>query len=445
MPSTTGTTSRYEFNESFQTKIAAMVLRSSKFNDQTSGLVKPDYFENLSEATVVNIALSYYGKFRRVPDLPILMQLIANALTTKKIRQDEKPHLIAKLKQLYKADISDMAFVVEEVSTFAQHQAMEIAILKSVDFLQKRDFEKIGEAVKSAIQVGAVDSPEYDYFAQITARTQERKDMLAGIIGPKGITTGYAEIDNLLMHKGWGRSELSVLMGGPKTGKSTGLLNACLFSVLSGYNTLYVTLEMSKEIASGRVDANVSSMFMNDLQTNPIAVQNAIQDLVARLGSKLGTFKINEYPSGTMSPADLERLIERYKANGVVFDMIAVDYLDIMRPTFRTNDTIENSKNVWIDCRAIAQRENIALLSATQTNRDGYKATTAKAEHAADDFNKVRTADLLITINKTEEEERNGEARLHFAAGRNQQGGMSVHIKQELAKMKFITAITGRS
>ena len=66
------------------------------------------------------------------------------------------------------------------------------------------------------------------------------------------------------------------------------------------------------------------------------------------------------------------------------------------------------------------------------------KSAVAKAEHVSEDFNKVRTVDLLISINKTEEETSRHEARLYFAASRNQESGFTVRIEQDMAKMQFI-------
>lgn len=157
---------------------------------------------------------------------------------------------------------------------------------------------------------------------------------------------------------------------------------------------------------------------------------------------------MHEYPSGTFSPNQLRQLVQRYKTPGrnpdgslrppIKFDLIVVDYADIMAPNYRTNDAIENSKSVYVDLRAIAFEENAAVLTATQTNREGFKSTVAKAEHVAEDFNKVRTVDLMISINKTEEEAARGESRLYFAASRNQESGFTVVIKQNLSMMKFI-------
>jgi replicative DNA helicase len=93
--------------------------------------------------------------------------------------------------------------------------------------------------------------------------------------------------------------------------------------------------------------------------------------------------------------------------------------------------------------RAIAQEEDIAMLTATQTNREGAKANVAKMEHTAEDFNRVRIADILISINRTEEEKARNEARLYLAASRNQKGDITIRIQQDLEKMIFIRKILG--
>lgn len=84
-----------------------------------------------------------------------------------------------------------------------------------------------------------------------------------------------------------------------------------------------------------------------------------------------------------------------------------------------------------------------ALLTATQSNREGVKAVVVKAEHVAEDFNKIRTADLVISINATEEERNNGEERLYFAASRNQESGFTVRVKQDMKKMQAIQSVIG--
>lgn len=222
-------------------------------------------------------------------------------------------------------------------------------------------------------------------------------------------------------------------------GKSTGLLFFAKNAALAGHNTLYVTLEMSANIASSRIDACISETEMKELGSNIALVEEAV--IEASKGA--GALFMAQMPGYSLTPTGLRRLIDSYKTEGTVFDLVVVDYLDLMAPDFRSNDGIENSKNIYVGVRAIGQEENIAILSATQTNREGFKSVTAKAEHAADDFNKIRIADVTISINATDDERARNEARLFFAASRNEASGITVQVKNDIERMVFIKTVLG--
>lgn len=433
-------TVRYEFDDDFQSKIAAMVLRETRFNERTDGLIKPGYFESASEAVLVNIALKYFSKYKQVPDTVTLMRLLAGEIEAKRVRKDMVPEIKATIKKLYKeVDISDVDFVVDETAAFARTQAVSQAILDAAELIIKRKVDEALELVKRAGETGAHDTglASYDYFQRIEERTQTRKDKITGVAKPTGITTGSIKFDRLLYHKGWGRKELTVVMGGPKAGKSTALGHFGRMAAFAGYNVLIVTLEVSAQIYAERLDAAISDVGMDELATKIMEVERKVKDGATRAAKLV----IEEFPTGSLSPPMLKRLLNRYKANGTVFDMVVLDYADLMAPEFRTDSPIENSRSIYVALRAIAQEWDLALLTATQTNREGAKAGVAKMDHVAEDFNRIRIADLVFSINRTEDDARNNEARLYFVASRNQKGGMQVTIKQDTDKMVFINEI----
>lgn len=428
----------YEFDEQFQTKIAALTVKDPVFNRQTEGLVRPEFFENQAEATMVNIAVEYYKKYKKTPDTVVFMSLLKKGFESKSIRSDMKPEIIKAFKGLASADISDRDFVIDEVAQFAKHQALSQAILDSVSFVERRRFDDAFETIKKAMEVGrSEDDGGYDYFKEIESRTGLRKDEAAGISVKKGIPTGMRKFDKLLYHNGWGRKELTVFMGAPKSGKSTALGEYAKCAALSGYNVLYVTLEVSKDIIAERLDANIADIPMDDLGDSIMEIDGKIKIAY----KKAGALTLYEYPTGSMTPSMLRRVIAKEKAKGTIFDMVCVDYADIMAPDFRYNSEIENSKSIYIGLRAIAQEEDLAMLSATQTNREGLKSSVARMEHVAEDFNRIRIADLVISINSNEEEKKKGIARLFFAASRNQRGDMTVYVKQDFSRMKFVKEI----
>lgn len=441
----------YVFDNDFQDRIVAMMLRDTSFMQRTQGLIDPAYFEDISNAVLASVALRYFAKYKKSPgDIKILIMALKDEIDAKLIRKDYVSEVTARLKgtaaenprHVYVIDISDREFVVNKVAEFARHQAVQNAILESAELLDtKRDFDTIGRKLRAALDVGAiVGDGGYDYGAEIESRTTARKERAAGVLVPTGITTGYADLDKVLYHRGWGRSEMSVLLGGAKAGKTTALISFAVNAMAARLNVLYVTLEVSADIISQRIDANVADQALMELGSHIMDVNLKVREFM----KKAGRLKIHEFPSGSMTVSDLRRLYEGYKAKGETFDMVVVDYADLMAPERYTDNAIENSKQVYVHLRGFAQQEKVALLTATQTNRDGYKATVAKAEHVAEDFNKIRIADLVISINRTEEERAVGEARLYFAASRNQAGDFTVRIKQDMDRMKFIVAILGK-
>lgn len=442
---TTEPTAVFDFDEEFQTKIAALALRDDEFLRRTAHILKPEYFENAGEAKLVDLALRHFQKYNCVPDPTSLVKAIKDAITTKKITKEVAPLVVEARKNIIAADVTNKGFVEDHVVNFAKQQAMAQAIIQSLEHLKRGEFSKIDDLIQSATNVGVnEDGAMYDYFAKVADRTVVRIEKETGVLPPQGVTTGNPKLDGVLYHRGWGRKELTTIMGGAKAGKTTALIHFAKMASLAGHNVLYATLEVGANIISDRMDASVAGVVMKELGGKAASVAEA----VSTIGAKAGKLILHEYASGTFSPNMLRQLVQRYKSPGrnpdgsirppIKFDLIVVDYADIMAPNYRTNDAIENSKGVYVDLRAIAFEENVAVLTATQTNREGFKSTVAKAEHVAEDFNKVRTVDLMISINKTEEEAARGESRLYFAASRNQESGFTIVIKQNLAMMRFI-------
>lgn len=432
----------YEFDDGFQEKIVALLLRDVVFARRVVGLVKPNYFETNVLSALTDIALRFYDKYKRVPsDLSTLAELIKDGIAKKQIDKALVPEIKSFIKRVYVADLSDRDYVSDKVGEFAHQQAVKQATIHAINLFERGDFAKAEEVLSKSFKVGVhKEGKSVNFLADINRRTEYRVDLGLGKIRPNGITTGHRRLDQLLFHKGWGRAELSVIMGGAKRGKSTALIGFAKNAVAAGHNVLFVTLEVSAEITSYRLDANISDVEMDDLIDKAITVEVAVNNFAKTVKGK---FFIEEFPSGAFSPNDMQALIERYRAEGIIFDLVIVDYLDIMRPNKHMDNDISNSKSVWVDMRGVAQQEGFALLSATQTNREGHKSAVAKDTDVAEDFNKIRIADLTLSINSTDEERKKGEARLYFASSRNQAGNLTVHIKQALNKMQFITDVVG--
>ena len=439
---------KFEYDAEFQSKIAVLALRDDEFLRRTAHVLNPSFFENVGEAFLVSIALKHFNKYNCAPDWSSIGQIIKDQAYAKILKGESLKATVESRRTLMGLAVHNKGYYEDKVVEFAKQQAMANAILESVPYLNKGEYAKIEELVKGALTIGVnEDGCGYDYGSRARDRQLIRIDKKLGKTPATGITTGCSQLDNLLYHRGWGRKEMALLMGGPKSGKTQALINFGRMASLAKFNVLYVTLEVSAEIISDRLDAAVAGVIMKELGDKAVSVAEAVEKAMASAGK----FIIHEYGSGTFTPAMLDQLIDRYKNPGrnpdgsvrppIKFDLVVIDYADLMRPDVRTNDDIANNKAVYTDLRANAHRHNVALLTATQTNREGAKSTVAKMDHVAEDFNKIRIADIVISINKTEEEAARNEARLYFAASRNQETGFTVVIKQNVSMMRFLEEV----
>jgi len=434
-------TTRYDFDTAFQRKIVNLFIRDTVFAMKTKDLIKPEYFTEDALGHMVRIVQEHIKNYHAVPDLGSWPQILKDEIAAKRVRTDTLDGVKDVIRGAFKADLSNPKYVSEKITDFAKHQAIEQGIMTALPLLEKGQFDKIAEVMRKSLAVGGTEgSDDYDYFGEIESRTKVREDILAGKVVRDGITTGYAPLDAYLYHYGWGRKELSLIMGAAKSGKSLSLGDFAKNASLAGYNAFYGSCEVSKIIIADRLDAALSNTMMRDLHKKPQDVADAIRKI--HVGA--GAFKMRDFPSGLLKPSQLNNAIDAYRADGIVLDLVVVDYADIMAAEYRSDNTIDNLRSIYIDLRAIAHEQNVALLTATQTNREGAKAATAKATDIGDDWNKARTADILIGLNATEAEKAAGEARLTWLLSRNTEDGFTIRIKQDRSKMQFLTKVLGR-
>ena len=433
-------TTTYEFDATFQQKVVAMLLRDEVFVARTEGVIFPEYFDSEAHSWLADLADRHFRKYRQIPSGSVVTNEIRKGKTAGLLKPEFVDDLKEVLKYAYaKPDLSNRDYTVEAVASFARERAIEEGLLKSADIIEKKgDFEDIRKIMGEALDVGSNDGEQaLDASQGIEERADFRADKLTSTSLGSGITTGHKDIDKAMYHNGWGRKELACLMGGAKSGKSIGLQYFAVKAAEAGYNVLFISCENSAEITLDRMDANITDTRMNELATSPARVKARLKDFFA----KSGQLKVHAYPNGVCKCSDIRRLLRKYQSQSVLFDFLVVDYADEMAPEFRESEERFNLRQIYQGLRRICVEENLAGLTATQTNRSGGKANVATKHDVAEDINKTRLVDLLISINADAQEKADGIIRLYFAASRNSEDECGFKAKCDRSRMRFITKI----
>lgn len=225
-------------------------------------------------------------------------------------------------------------------------------------------------------------------------------------------TSGYNFI-NLCLNGGLFNKGLIVFMGGPKSGKSMWLCNLAAKSVRSGFNTIYITLEMSYQKVAQRIGSNLFSIPINEYATASTDANFMNQKMRELYNSSFvtpGEFIIEEFPTSSATANDIEAFVlkkeEEYSTKlgkPFKFHNICIDYINIMKDLKNPNseNTYLKIKSICEDVRAMAQRNDWCVLSLTQTNRAGVDSSDLNISDVSESNGLVATVDALFGIIRT--------------------------------------------
>ena len=277
-----------------------------------------------------------------------------------------------------------------EFETFSRHKALEAAILKGADLLEKGEYGPVEELVKQAVQIGLQKDLGTDYFADPRARLLAIKD------GNGQVSTGWEAVDRKLFG-GFNRGELNIFAGGSGAGKSLFLANLGVNFAQKGMNVLYLTLELSEALVSMRVDSMVTEISTRDIfkQIDDVELKVKI------IGKKSGAFQVKYMPSGK-TPNDVRSYIKEYEIKtGKKIDVLLIDYLDLLMP----NGAKVSAENLYIkdkyvseELRNLAMELNTVFVTAAQLNRGAVEEIEFDHSHISGGLSKIQTADNVFGI-----------------------------------------------
>lgn len=305
-------------------------------------------------------------------------------------------------------------WLLAEFETFARHKALESAILKSADFLEKGEYGPVEDLIKKAVQIGLQKDLGTDYFKN----PRERLDAIKSTNGQ--VSTGWASLDKKLFG-GFNRGELNIFAGGSGAGKSLFLANLGVNWALMGMNVLYLTFELSENLVSMRIDSMVTGIGTRDVFKNIDDVEMKVK----MIGKKSGAFQVKYMPSGKTAN-DLRSYIKEYEIkSGKKLDVILVDYLDLMMPMavkVSAENLFVKDKYVSEELRNLAMELNTVFVTASQLNRGAVEEIEYDHSHISGGISKINTADNLFGIFTSRAMRERGRYQIQLMKTRNSSG-----------------------
>ena len=322
---------------------------------------------------------------------------------------------------------------LDKFEEFTQGEELKRAIITTADLLEKGDLEPIENLVKNACQISLTKDMGIDYFEDPRKRLESIKDSNGQI------STGWACLDKEL-YGGFNRGELEIFSGSSGAGKSLFLQNLAINFIEQKLNGIFLTLELSEELCSMRIDGMVT----NTASRNIFKEIDDVDLKVKIKAKKSGALQIKYMPAQSNVNDIRSYIRELHVKTKKEIDFICVDYLDLLSPAgvkVDPSDQFIKDKFVSEELRNLAKELNIVLVTASQFNRSATEEVEFDHSMISGGISKINSADNVFGIFTSRAMREQGRYQLQLMKTRSSAGvGKKVDLEFDIDTLRIIDA-----
>lgn len=334
------------------------------------------------------------------------------------------------LQKIEKLEESMIDWFMDEFESFTRHETLLRVILQSADLIEKGEYDPIEKLVKDAVQISLTRNLGTDYFEDPRARLMKLKS------NNGQFSTGWPTLDNRL-YGGFNRGELEIFAGGSGAGKSLFMQNlACNWMGL-GLDGVYISLELSEELCSMRIDSMLTGVTTKELFKDLDTVEMKIK----MFGKKAGSLRIKYMPAQSNVNDIRSYLKELQVQTGRKANYICVDYLDLLMPVsakVSPSDLFVKDKYVSEELRNLARELDMVVVTASQLNRSAVEEIEFDHSHISGGISKINTADNVFGIFTSRSMKEHGKYQLQLMKTRSSSGvGTKVELDFDMNSLRI--------
>lgn len=392
-----------DYTEEKQKLLINVMLSSEDIFTRCANIINPKYFVNKLRPAV-RFMLKHAADYHVLPKIEQV-----NAETGM-----EFAHI---------GDISDghQEAFLDEIEEFCKNRALADAVLASAELIDRGNYGEVERLVREAILVSLQSDLGTDYFADPRARLMKIKDKNGQC------STGWKTVDDKL-YGGINRGEITIWAAGSGVGKSLFLQNGSINMVKLGLNVVYITLELSEELTSMRMDSMLTEVPSKEIFRN----LDTVEIKVKQAQRKSGLLHVRQLPQGS-TVNDIKAYLKNYEIETQrKCDVLVVDYLDLLYPNNKNvnpSDLFIKDKFVTEELRGLAVERSMFLLTASQLNRSAVQEQEHDQSMIAGGISKIQTADNVISIFASAAMKERGQYQIQFIKTRSSSGvGSKVYL-----------------
>ncbi len=448
----------HPFGENEEPAIVSLILDIPEFFSNISEHIRVEMFRLPEARHVMQSVLDLYKKYGHVPPRGIITDHVKRTLTTS---HDWRP-IIDLLKR--PLDPREAPMIKDRIVEWARNKQFELLYgEKAIDAFTNKRYDELMKIVEKA---QSITMTKYNGIW-----LHDSLDLLFHKKSIESLTSGFSHIDQWL--HGGGPAKKEVLVWAAKTGggKSIVMVNSGVACAKMGKKVLHITLETAAVDILRRYVGVVTQLKMESIthvaeaksrsEESGSEIPREICDLEKSLRDRVQSFKsssgegsvlVHEFEADAISINDIKQYIDHLKKTiGWVPDVIIIDYMELMVPRNAGRGDQENKeylrqKKLATEVRALAQSEDVLVITATQGNRQSVATTDDKKKgqptesanmglgKLSNSYDKAMPMDYIISVNQEPGEKRGvggdsemGKFRFYIEKNRHGPDGKWIH------------------
>ena len=396
----------------FQKKLIKVIVddKQGEFSTQIIDILKPDYFDGLHIKTIIRYIIDYVTKYNIIPEF----QTVKDIVNEKEAEGVLKDNILELIRIIEEQKITDKLNVKDIALNFCRKQSLKQGLIEAVDNWEKGDYENIAQIISEALKVGEPKSSGHNYLKDLEKRLiRKHRTPVPTMKGIDSVIGG-----------GLAGGELGIVLSPTGGGKSMALVKFACTAMEAGKVAVYYTFELQECVIGNRVDSCLSGTPLKDVLDFP----DIIRETLTKIADKGGNLIIKEFPTGSASVNTIKSHLKVLERDGIIPDVIFIDYADIMRPTSNYSEKRFALTSIYEAIRALAMEMNIPIWTAAQAGRASFGKDTFSLDVISESIGKAQTADVILGIARPDEDKRQKRASLIFLKNRNGEDGNTVRM-----------------
>lgn len=394
--------------ETLEKMLFKQILTDKQYMNVVSQNFDKRWFKTSHIDVLFDLSIKYFKKYGNIPNVRIVKALVKGFIEKKKRTDLNQQELYQTIDEASTINLGlDKEVLEKYLNNFIRKQALYTSIMDNVDDIESNSDEVLEKCIARFDEISKISFIQKDlgmnYF--------DLDDMAKHwdyICNPEAripfLWSTFDAYTNGGVFKN-GRF-LGIFMGQAGLGKSLFLSNLAVNYLRQNLKVVVISLEMSQDVYAQRFDAHISTNDINRLKDTMFDSCDKIKKFFSDYPKS--RLYIKEYPPRSIRISDIEIYLDNLIAAGKTFDVIIVDYLNLVLPNHQKDNMYQDVLEVAEKMRGLSYKYNVPVWTGTQTNGGGINNENVGLEHVSESKGQIHTADFFVGLYQMPEDRENG-------------------------------------